>query len=267
VIEKEHEAILKDATSEIASVAGWLWQRGWAERNAGNISVRIEGENLQQFVLRPEHPFLPLQKPFSGLGGQSFLVTATNTRMRDVAASPADNILLIRVDDNGTGYRIISPSANTTQRPTSELTSHLCVHDMMLRERPAHRVVMHTHVTELIALTQIRDLCDGLKLNRILLGMHPEARVFVPAGVGFVPYLLPGTATMGEATVRALEDHDVVLWEKHGVFATGRTPQEAFDIIDILAKSASIWFLCRSAGYDPEGLTRSQLDELSKLKF
>ena len=267
MIEKEHEAILKDAPSEIASVAGWLWQRGWAERNAGNISVRIDKEELQQSVLPPQHPFLPLQKPFPGLGGQSFLVTGTNTRMRDVAASPADSILMIRVNDDGTGYRIISPSADTPLRPTSELTSHLCVHDMMLRKRPVHRVVMHTHVTELIALTQIRDLCDGLRLNRILLFMHPEARVFVPAGVGFVPYLLPGTATMGEATVKALEDHDVVLWEKHGVFATGRRPQEAFDIIDILAKSASIWFLCRSAGYDPEGLTESQLDELSKLKF
>ncbi|MFN2312998.1 MAG: rhamnulose-1-phosphate aldolase [Bacteroidales bacterium] len=264
---KEHESFMTDATMEIASVAGWLWQRGWAERNAGNISVRRDEVSLKQSEPRGEHQLIPLQKSFPGLGGQLFLVTGTNTRMRDVAAAPRDNILLIRVNDNGTGYHIISPTADTPLRPTSELTSHLCIHDMMLRIRPAHRVVMHTHVTELIALTQVKDLCDSLKLNRILLGMHPEARVFVPAGAGFVPYLLPGTATIGEATVKALEDHDVAIWEKHGVFATGSTPQETFDIIDLLAKSASIWFLCRSAGYDPEGLTESQLEELAKLKF
>lgn len=264
---KEHESFMTDATMEIASVAGWLWQRGWAERNAGNISVRCDEVSLKQSEPRGVHQLLPLQKSFPGLGGQHFLVTATNTRMRDVAAAPRDNILLIKVNDNGTGYNIISPTADTPLRPTSELTSHLCIHDMMMRKRPAHRVVMHSHVTELIALTQIKDLCDGLILNRLLLGMHPEARVFVPAGAGFVPYLLPGTATIGEATVKALEDHDVAIWEKHGVFATGSTPQESFDIIDILAKSASIWFLCRSAGYDPEGLTESQLEELAKLKF
>ncbi len=264
---KEHESFMADATLEIASVAGWLWQRGWAERNAGNISARIDEESLQQFVFPSDYQLVSLQKPLPGLRRQLFLVTGTNTRMRDVAAAPLDNILLIRINDDGTGYQIMSPSADILLRPTSELSSHLCIHDMMLRKRPAHRVVMHTHVTELIALTQIEDLCDGLKLNRILLGMHPEARVFVPAGAGFVPYLLPGTATIGEATVKALEDHDVAIWEKHGVFATGSTAQETFDIIDILAKSASIWFLCRSAGYDPEGLTESQLEELAKLKF
>lgn len=97
--------------------------------------------------------------------------------------------------------------------------------------------------------------------------MHPETMIFIPAGVGFVPYLIPGTTTIGEQTVKVLENHDATLWEKHGIFATGRTPLETFDMIDLLAKSASIWFLCRSAGYDPEGLTGSQLTELSKIKF
>lgn len=264
---KEHETFLTDATMEIASVAGWLWQRGWAERNAGNISVRVDDDNLKQLAFASDYQLFPLQKPFPALRRQFFLVTGTNTRMRDVAAAPLENILLIMVNDVGTGYHIISPSADTPLRPTSELPSHLCIHDMLLRTRPGNKVVMHTHVTELIALTHIKDLCDSLKLNRILLGMHPEARVFVPAGAGFVPYLLPGTATIGEATVKALEDHSVAIWEKHGVFATGSTPQETFDIIDLLAKSASVWFLCRSAGYDPEGLTESQLEELAKLKF
>ena len=264
---KEHESFMTDATAEIASVAGWLWQRGWAEKNAGNISVRLREEMLYRQAPADEHQLHPLQKPCHSLQGHLFLVTGTNTRMRDVAKAPLDNILLIRISDDGTGYHIISPPGQTSLRPTSELPSHLCIHDMLHNKRQAHRVVMHTHVTELIALTHIRALCDKTTINRILLGMHPEARVFVPEGVGFVPYLLPGTTTIGESTVKELASHDVALWEKHGVFATGRTPQETFDIIDLLAKSASIWFLCRSAGYDPEGLTESQLSELAKLKF
>ncbi len=264
---QELESFMTEATIEIASVAGWLWQRGWAERNAGNISVRIDAAGLQEPVTSSEQQEIPLQKSFPRLAGQLFLVTGTNTRMRDVAASPVENVLLIEIDSTGTGYQILSPSGKTTLRPSSELSTHLCIHDMMVRNRPSHRVVMHTHVTELIALTQIKELCDPHKLNKILLGMHPETMIFIPDGVGFVPYLLPGTTTIGESTVKLLEIHSAALWEKHGIFATGRTPLETFDMIDLLAKSASIWFLCRSAGYDPEGLTESQLAELSKIKF
>lgn len=258
---------MTEATGEIASVAGWLWQRGWAERNGGNISVRLDKAELQGEIPDQDSNSIALLKPFPGLGGQLFLVTGTNTRMRDVATRPLENVLLIKITGDGTGYHIMSPFGNSPLRPTSELTSHLFIHEMMMKKRPSHKAVMHAHITELIALTQIKELCETQKLNSILLGMHPETRIFIPAGVGFVPYLRPGTTTIGESTVKALEEHEAALWEKHGVFATGRTPEETFDLIDILAKSASIWFLCRSAGINPEGLTGSQLDELGRIKF
>ncbi len=260
-------SLLEEKTGAVASVAGWLWQRGWAERNAGNISVRLDkGKQLSSHD-QSKTPALALPKRFSTLAGSLLLVTGTNTRMRDVADLPRENILLIRINDEGDGYHILPRAEMTRLRPTSELATHLCIHEMLAAKRPDHSVVMHTHVTELIALTQIKDLCDEEKLNRTLLGMHPETSVFIPAGVGFVPYSLPGTIAIGEATVKALENHAVALWEKHGVFATGPEPEETFDMIDLLAKSASIWFLCRSAGYDPEGLSVSQLDGLTKLKF
>ncbi|MCI0523607.1 MAG: class II aldolase/adducin family protein [Bacteroidales bacterium] len=128
-------------------------------------------------------------------------------------------------------------------------------------------VVMHTHAKELIALTQIKELCDEKRLNSLLWGMHPETKLLVPDGVGFVPYFIPGTTAPGEATVRALEKHDIALWEKHGVFAIGTKPNETFDLIDILTRSVSIYFLCRSAGKEPEGLTDGQIEELGKIKF
>lgn len=252
---------------ETAEVAGFLWQRGWAERNAGNISVRLEPEDLAETTASLNDFLIPVSKSFPDIGGTFFLVTGTNIRMRDVAARPMDNMLIIRVSDDGAGYYILSPDPETSLRPTSEMSAHLEIHCMIARHKTRQRVVMHTHATELIALTQIKELCNEHQLNKVLWGMHPEAKVFVPAGVGFVPYVLTGTTSLGEATVRVLEKHDMALWEKHGVFAIGRTPFETFDLIDIMTKSASVFFLCRSAGYDPEGLTETQLDELGKLKF
>lgn len=264
---KKLNSYLMNKTGDIASVAGWLWQRGWAERNAGNISVRIDETDISGAPDHDLRPKVPLDRSFASLRGSMMLVTATNTRMRDVAANPLDNILLIRITDSGDAYSVIFPEGATALRPTSELMSHLLIHEMLSVKKPDHRVVIHAHVTELIALTQIKQLCDAGALNRILLGMHPEVAIFIPGGAGFVPYQLPGTTAIGEATVTNLEDHDAAIWEKHGVFATGKTPGETFDTIDLLAKSAAVWFLCRSTGVAAEGLSEKQFDDLSKIKF
>ena len=138
----------------------------------------------------------------------------------------------------------------------------------MIAERGSgERVVMHTHATELIALTQIREFCDQEKLNRLLWSMHPETIIFVPGGAGLVKYQAPGTDGIGRATVEALKNHSVALWEKHGVFAIGKDIGQTFDTIDLLCKAASIYFICRQSGNDPEGLTEKQLAELRKIVF
>ena len=131
-----------------------------------------------------------------------------------------------------------------------------------MRTNSAAKALVHTHATELIALTQIREFCSTGSLNHLFWTMHPETILFVPKGLEFIPYELPGTSGIADTTAKALEDHPVALWEKHGVIATGKSITEAFDTIDILAKSARIFFLVKSAGYQPEGLTDGQLDEL-----
>ena len=52
------------------------------------------------------------------------------------------------------------------------------------------------------------------------------------------------------------------MWEKHGTFAVGEAVFDAFDMIDILSKSARIFFMVKQAGFEPEGLTDAQMDEL-----
>jgi rhamnulose-1-phosphate aldolase len=136
----------------------------------------------------------------------------------------------------------------------------------MIAERGSiEKVVLHTHATELVALTQAKEFCNKDSLNKLLWGMHPETIMFMPKGVGFVPYILPGSAEIAMETIKVLQDHDVALWEKHGVFAIGKSISDTFDVIDILAKSARIFFTCRSANIIPEGFTAPQLKELGKL--
>ena len=37
----ENRPALAYAVSQVAEVAGYLWQKGWAERNGGNITLSL----------------------------------------------------------------------------------------------------------------------------------------------------------------------------------------------------------------------------------
>jgi rhamnulose-1-phosphate aldolase len=260
---------LKKTVFAIAEVAELLWQRGWAERNAGNISVNLSEIIRDDIPGHTKYPHFPLPGRYPELIKEYIFVTGTGKRMRHLAGKPKKNTLIIRIDNKGTGYNIISRKKKSAIdfMPTSELPTHLSIHQMIRKRGTNEKVVIHTHASELIALTQVREYCNEKRLNDLFWGMHPETKVFVPKGVGFVPYLTPGTREIAAETLKALKNHDVALWEKHGVFSIGEDITETFDVIDILAKSAKIFFMCKNAGLSSEGLTDDQLDELSKIVF
>ena len=257
---------LKSIIRETAEIAGYLWQRGWAERNASNISVNITDFCREEISESSSFPSYTLPINYPNLVENYFFVTVTGKRMRDLARKPLKNALIIKLNEDASGYRIISQKADDESfLPTSELATHLGMHQMITQRGSPEKVVMHTHVTELVALTHEKEFLGQDALNKLLWSMHPETAIFVPKGVGFVPYLLPGSVEIAAETLKALQNHDVALWEKHGIFAIGKSVAGTFDVIDILAKSARIFFMCRSAGIVPDSFTDEQIAELRKL--
>ncbi len=244
----------------IAEVAGYLWQRGWAEYNGGNISV-----NLTEYLTPQERnapastPGVPLLEAVPELSGEVFFVTGTGKRMRYVSQDPLHNGAVIRISPDGKNYEFLSAYP---VRPTSELPSHLMMHAFMKRTGRGGKVVLHTHPTELVALTHSKRFLDSAEISRTLWAMIPECRIIVPLGLGIVPYEIPGTLDLARATIKRLEKHDVVFWEKHGILATGADVVDCFDVIDTLNKSAQIYLCAHGAGFEPEGMTKQQLDGL-----
>ncbi len=262
----EQNKALKGVISETSEIAGYLWQRGWAERNASNISVNITDVWQKEINQNDSFPFYTLPVSYSKLAGAYFLVTGTGKRMRDLARKPLKNLLIIKLNESGNGYWIISQNKNGENfMPTSELPTHLGIHQMIAERKSNEKVVMHTHAQELITLTHAKEFCDEVMLNKLLWSMHPETMIFVPKGVGFISFRLPGSVDIATETIKSLQNHDVTLWEKHGVIAIGKSIADTFDTIDILAKSARIFFLCRSANIVPDSFTDEQLNDLRKL--
>lgn len=244
----------------IAEVAGYLWTKGWAERNGGNISVNVTTLLSEDEKALPAlAPAIALLEPMTALCGHVFYVTGTGKRMRYVAKDPFQNGALIRIAADGRSYDIIAEQAI---QPTSELPSHLMMHNFLRSRGRDNRVVLHTHPTDIIGMTHCKPFTDSATITRVLWSMIPECRIIVPKGVGIVPYEIPGTLALAHATIRQLEKHDVVFWEKHGILAVGDDLIECFDAIDTLSKSAQIYLNARMTGFEPEGMTDQQLDDL-----
>lgn len=254
---------LKAEIDKVAEVAGYLWMKGWAERNGGNITINITrsvDDSMRAMPAVSEVRSIGMTLPH--IQGCWFYCKGTGRRMRDLSRRPMENGSIIRILPDCAHYEIV---ADAPVAPTSELPSHLAVHDYLLAKGSPYRASLHTHPIELVALTHSRKWMEKDAATRMLWSMIPETKAFCPRGLGMVPYMLPSSNGLAEATIRTLdEDYDVVMWEKHGVFAVDVDIMSAFDQVDVLNKAAQIYISARNMGFEPDGMTDAQMRELTE---
>ena len=234
--------------AQVAEAAGYLWQKGWAERNGGNITVNITEHVTDEIRKMPAiSPVYPIGVTLPNLKGCYFYCKGTNKRMRDLARWPMENGSVIRILDDCASYEII---ADNPVKPTSELPSHLSVHNYLIGKGSNYKASLHTHPIELVAMTHCKKYLEKDVATRLLWSMIPETKAFCPRGLGIIPYQLPG-------------DYDVTIWEKHGVFAVDTDIMSAFDQVDVLNKSAQIYICAKNMGFEPDGMSDEQMKEMT----
>ena len=254
---------LRKLINDIAEVTQYLWQKGWAARNAGNISVDItelvpkRDVNLEQFSQIPM-AISPLE-----LAGRYFLVTTTGSRFRDLVRQPEKSLLIVRITDKLDGYHMLWGGEGPESRPTAEFVAHLKIHGLLRRNNFPQKVVLHSHPGPLIAITHLEDYGKDT-FQRFLWSTHVSVEFF-PEGVGTAPYQAGGSEELADVTVDLFQHYKAVLWEKHGCTTIGTDVADAFDLMDMLNTAAEVFLLCKSAGYEP-GLNQQQLAELKRIK-
>lgn len=234
--------------AEIAEVASMLWQKGWAEASAGNISVNVTEYYPAIRMDFRTFPMIPLEVKYPALSHHHIFISAKGTRMRDIARDPGKGICLIKISKKGDCYQVLYEDPETPLFPSSELPSHLAIHNQLVKQGQGEKAIVHTHADELIALTHDKKLQNEVKMNEVLLNMHTETAFFIPEGIGYVGMESPGSQELAKATLKSLKNHKVVLWEKHGCLAVGKDVHEAFDRIDMMAKAARIYFMLKVEG-------------------
>lgn len=249
--------------NDIAEVTGYLWQKGWAERNGGNITVNITDLIDDEIAAMPA-----IAGPYSigitlpHLKGTYFYAKGTQMRMRDLARWPMQNGSVIRICDDCESYEII---ADAPVKPTSELPSHLALQNYLIETGSTYKATLHTHPIELVAMSHSKHFLQPGVMTHTLWSMIPETLAFAPLGIGIVPYELPGSTRLAEATLEQIRHYDVVMWEKHGVCAVGKDIMDAFDQVDVLNKAANIYMCAKSMGFEPDGMTDEAMKEVQEV--
>jgi len=253
---------VKVELDKISTVAGYLWQREWAERNAGNISM-----NLTSFFKKEEVQGIGEEIPFEfpkEVGGYVLFITGTGCYLRSLIDKIEEAACILYINEEATAYSIIWGGESEGFGPTCELISHASIHLFNTKNNPTHLAVVHTHPIELIVMSHHPLFKNEEELNRQLWMMCPEIKVFVPKGIHCTPYALSSTADLAKETIKAFETRNISLWEKHGATATGEDVEKAWDYLDVANKGAKLLLTAWGAGFQPAGLSNEQLTELEQ---
>jgi len=231
-----------------------------SEGAAGNISV-FAGWPLEPGRLFPlcETITLPLELP--ELAGKTFIVTGSGRRLREIIQDPAANLGFLVVEAGGRTARLFTSPERLFVHLTSELNSHLAVHrDQILSTGTNFHAVIHAQPPNITYLSNVPRYQEQAYLNRHLLRWQPELIINLPEGVGFVPFRVPGSKEMMEATVAALRGHRVVLWAKHGVMARSDTSvKRASDRIEYAETAARYEGMNLARGEQATGLSVDEI--------
>lgn len=241
-----------------------MWNRGWDELNGGNISILLSEEEIKEYF-NPNEVQRTIELPTSvpELAGKYFLVTGSGKYFRLIIENPEESLGLLRVGDNGNFVEVLW-GLKDGGNPTSELPSHFLSHIERLKQDPSHKVVMHCHATNVVAMTFSHEL-NEVDFTRTLWKMCTECLVVFPEGVGLMPWMVPGTEEIGRETAKKMKEFRLVIWPHHGIFAAGKSLEEAFGLIETVEKAATIYMLISSHKDGiKQMITDAELKDLAK---
>lgn len=251
---------LDDLLQHMGEVGTRLSEISAAEGAAGNMSLCLEGRiHLNGYF--PLTKRITLPQPAPSLAGRTLIVTGSGQRLRDISADPSGTLGALVIALDGVQADLYTAPTRRFERLTSELNSHLAAHDDRVRMTgaPFHALI-HAQPLHLTYLSHLPRYQDERTFNRQLMRWEAELIIFLSEGIGVLPFFLPGSDALMQATVTALRDHQLVQWGKHGVMSRSDSAiKHACDLIDYAETAARYEMLNLMTGEQGEGLSEEQI--------
>ena len=230
-----------------------------AEGAAGNISIfQREIEPSPIFEARGSI-LLPVAVPH--LAGGWIVVTAAGRRLRDIGSAPQQTLCLLHVANDGQHADLYTGPGT---RPTSELNTHLAVHnDHVGRRTLAYHAVVHAQPIHLTFLSHIERYQEPRFFNRRMLRWQPETIVEFPEGIGMLPFEVPGTLDQTGVTMPALARYRGVVWASHGIVTRADVGVgKAGDLVEYAEAAARYEYLNLAAGEPSSGIGDAAMHQI-----
>jgi rhamnulose-1-phosphate aldolase len=251
---------------EMGEVGRQLAEIGATEGAAGNISICVRQPlNISQFF--SDVTMIDLPTPAPDLAGANLIVTGSGRRLREIADAPDANLACIVVLEGGTqGMMFTSPQAQF-KRVTSEINSHLAIHQdqMRLRSLQLHAVV-HAQPKYITFLSHLPKYQDKKYIDTHLLRWQAETIINMPEGLGILPFLLPGSNHLMIETMLSMRAHQVVVWSQHGIIVRAdESILHALDLVEYLETAAHYEFMNLSMGETGSGIPPEELRAIAEI--
>jgi rhamnulose-1-phosphate aldolase len=245
---------------QIGEVGGQMTAFGAAEGSAGNISTFVRELGQLDSYFHPQGRIrLPI--PCRSLARGWVVVSGTGRRLRDLAVSPQSNLCMLHIDMNGEEAELYAARG---VRPTSELNSHLAIHeDQVCRRGLDFHAVVHAQTTYLTYLSHMERYADTHSLNRRLLRWEPETVLVFPEGIGMIPFEVNGSMELMRVTIEGLRVHRAVVWQKHGIVTrSDKSAIQAGDLVEYAETAAHFEYLNLQLGEPTQGLTDDEIHRI-----
>lgn len=256
---KEHPT-LEQILKEIGEVGDWLTHLKACEGASGNISVCMDW-GIDPSLLFPVVQQMELPVYVPDLVGKSILITGSGTRLRQLYTDPLRNMGFLKINYEGrTGTLFTHPEKKFT-RLTSELNSHLSLHQ---REMGCGEVkfnaIVHAQPIYLTYLTSIPEYQDSVKFSQAIFRWQPEMVMNFPGGLAFIPFEVPNSNALMEATKGIDKSQKLIVWAKHGVLAiSNQSVTKALDMIEYAETGAHYEYLNQANQNRAEGLSKIEI--------
>lgn len=235
------------------------------EGAAGNISVYLGWPvEVQHVFPNEERLVLPIHVPH--LADRVLLVTGSGCRLRYLHHDSLATLAAVVINPDGETARVFTVPQKLFTHITSEFNSHLAVHlDQVNHTNTNFQALIHAQPPYLTFLSHIPRYRDEATLNRQLLRWQPETIINLPDGIGVLPFMMPGSQELMQASLESLRAHCIVLWSKHGVLArSDRSAAHAADLIEYAEAAARYEFMNLQSGELADGLSVEEIQRICR---
>ena len=258
-----HPETFDDILTGIGEAGRRMTEIDAAEAGAGNISVCFtESLTLPAGFDAAREILLPYPSP--ALAGHTVVITGSGCRLRSLAKDPERHLGVVLVHEGGMAGTLHHAAHGEFTRPTVEFNSHLAVHeDHVRRRRVVFHAIVHAQPLHLTLLSNVPAYQHTAALNDRLLRWQAETIVHLAEGIGYLPFMVPGSDELTMANLVSLRHHQLVLWAKHGVMArSDASVLAACDRIEYAETAARYEFLNLAIGGRATGLPDAELSRV-----